>query len=92
MDVYRDRKNRPVAIGQRDASSPGAFIVINGDGLRVFLFGARVLNRTDQNLRAVARAYRITSSLEVFLSSYILVFAHLVAPPEAFYSQDDTRY
>ena len=28
--------------------------------------------------RSVARAYRITSSLEVFLSSYMLVFAHLL--------------
>jgi len=81
-----------VAIGQRDASSPGAFIVINGDGLKVFLFSARALIRTGQNLGSVARAYRITSSLEVFPGSYILVFAHLVAPPEAFYSQDDTRH
>ena len=81
-----------MAVGQRDASSPGVFIVINGDGLRVFLFDARALIRTDQNLGSVARAYRITSSLEVFLSSYMLVFTHLVAPPEAFYSQDDTRY
>ncbi len=67
-----------MAIGQRDASSPGAFIVINGDGLRVVVFSARALIRTDQHLGSVARAYRITSSLEVFLSSYMLVFAHLL--------------
>jgi len=81
-----------VAIVQSDASSPWAFIVINGGSLGVSFFGSRAFTWTDQHIGAVARAYQTTSILDVFLGSRVLVFAHLVTPHRGTYLQDDTRH